>query len=57
MNEENEKSNSGGESNPPQNIPREAPSNPLEKGLNENQLPDFQFTPPPPPPPSKSNDE
>jgi hypothetical protein len=56
MNDKNENSNSGGESNPSQNIPKEAPSEPLEKGLNENELPDFQFTPPPPPPP-KTDDE
>lgn len=33
----------------------------LEKGgrteLNENKLPDFQFTPPPPPPPSQDNSD
>lgn len=53
MNNENVKPDEGHGSGSPQSSPstRETPSQPLEKGLNESKLPDFQFTPPPPDPP------
>lgn len=58
MNDEDSKSNSGRESNFPQSNPSSPlpSSSPLEKGLNEGKLPDFQFTPPPPPDPPKTDD-
>ena len=53
MNDEKVKSENGQGTGSPQTSPstRETPSQPLEKGLNEGKLPDFQFTPPPPDPP------
>jgi hypothetical protein len=56
MNDENVNSGNGGAFTPSSDIPSETPNNPIKKGLNENQLPDFQFTPPPPPPPPKTDE-